>query len=154
MRVKSKRKFRLVWRMLFLLYILLLIYFLFFAEWYGRSAQVHTEPQYNLVPFLEIRRFWMYKEQIGIWNVFLNLAGNVIGFIPFGFILPVLSKELRKGGSVVFYGMAMSVIVEAMQLFGRVGSCDIDDVLLNTLGAFIGYLLFHVCNFIKILIGR
>lgn len=138
--------------MLFILYILLLIYFLFFAEWYGRTAKVHTEPQYNLIPFLEIRRFWMYKEQIGIWNVFLNLAGNVIGFIPFGFILPVLSKELRKGGSVVFYGMAMSVIVESMQLFGRVGSCDIDDVILNTLGTLVGYVMFHVCNFIKRLI--
>lgn len=148
-KVRNKKKSRLVWRMLFFVYILLLIYFLFFAEWYGRSSQVHLEPQYNLIPFLEIRRFWMYKDQIGLWNVFLNLAGNVIGFIPFGFILPLLSPELRKGGSVIFYGMTMSVVVEALQLFGRVGSCDVDDVILNTLGAFLGYISFRICYFIK-----
>lgn len=130
-------------------YIFLLIYFLFFAEWYGRSAQVHTEPQFNLIPFLEIKRFWNYRDQIGIWNVFLNLAGNVIGFFPFGFILPVMSPALRKGGHVVFYGMVMSVVVEAIQLVTLVGSCDIDDVILNTFGAFLGYLCFQVCNMIK-----
>lgn len=134
---------------MFFVYILLLIYFLFFAEWYGRSAEVHVEPQYNLIPFYEISRFWKYREQIGIWNVFLNLAGNVIGFLPFGFILPVMNRDLRKGGLVVFFGMMMSIMVEAMQLIGRVGSCDVDDVILNTLGALLGYVGFRICYMIK-----
>lgn len=149
MKSGKKKKLRLVWRILFLMYILLLIYFLFFAEWYGRTSEVHLEPQYNLVPFLEIKRFWTYREQIGIWNVFLNLAGNVIGFLPFGFILPIISPDLKRGGLVVFFGMMMSIMVEMLQLIGCVGSCDIDDVILNTLGAFLGYVCFRICASIK-----
>ena len=149
MKARSKRKIRLVGRILFFLYLLLLIYFLFFAEWYGRTAQVHGEPQYNLVPFLEIKRFWNYKEQIGVWNVFLNLAGNVIGFIPYGFILPIIHPSFNRGRFVVFSGMVVSVLVEMMQLIGYVGSCDIDDVILNTTGAFLGYICFIICNRIR-----
>lgn len=149
MNAGNKKNLRLVWRILFLLYILLLIYFLFFAEWYGRTSEVYVEPQYNLIPFLEIRRFWVYREQIGIWNVFLNLAGNVIGFIPFGFILPIMSPNMQRSGLVVFFGMMMSIMVEAMQLLGHVGSCDVDDVILNTTGAFLGYICFSICNRIR-----
>lgn len=149
MNAGNKKNIRLVGRILFVVYILLLIYFLFFAEWYGRTSEVYVEPQYNLIPFLEIRRFWIYREQIGIWNVFLNLAGNVIGFIPFGFILPIMSPNLQKGGLVVFFGMMMSIMVEAMQLLGKVGSCDVDDVILNTVGAFLGYICFIICNRIR-----
>lgn len=40
--------------------------------------------RYNLVPFREIRRYLKYRGTIGSWRVFLNLAGNVVGFMPFG----------------------------------------------------------------------
>lgn len=146
---RNKRKIRLAGRICFFFYILLLIYFLFFAEWYGRDVQVHQEPQYNLIPFLEIRRFWIYREQIGIRNVFLNLAGNVIGFIPFGFALPIIRRKHMKGITVVILSMLMSIQVEVMQLVGRVGSCDVDDVILNTFGAFLGYIGFWICNWIR-----
>lgn len=149
MNLENKRKLRLVCRILFGCYVLLLIYFLFFAEWYGRTSQVYVEPQYNLIPFYEIRRFWVYREQIGIWNVFLNLVGNVIGFIPFGFFLPTMSKTLQRSDFVILGGMMMSIIVELMQLIGHVGSCDVDDVILNTLGAILGYLCFLICNRIR-----
>lgn len=42
----------------------------------------------NLVPFKEIKRFIIYYRQIGINAVILNLAGNVVAFMPFGFFLP------------------------------------------------------------------
>ncbi len=149
MNAGSKKVIRLVGSILFFLYILLLIYFLFFAEWYGRTSEVHLEPQYNLIPMLEIKRFWIYREQIGIWNVFLNLGGNVFGFVPYGFILPILHPYLNRGWFVIFSGMLMSIIVETMQLIGGVGSCDIDDVILNTTGAFLGYICFIICNRIR-----
>lgn len=151
---RNKRKIRLAGRIFFFFYILLLIYFLFFAEWYGRDVQVHQEPQYNLIPFLEIHRFWVYREQIGIRNVFLNLAGNVIGFIPFGLALPIIFRRQVKGKTVVLLGMTMSVLVEAMQLIGRVGSCDVDDVILNTLGAFLGYIIYKAVRLLYTVIVR
>lgn len=50
---------------LFAVYVILLIYFLFFSEEYGRVAQAERVYRYNLVPFVEIRRFWVYREQLG-----------------------------------------------------------------------------------------
>ena len=45
---------------LFVVYDLLQLYFLFFSEAYGRVAEAEREYRYNLVPFVEIRRFWVY----------------------------------------------------------------------------------------------
>ena len=52
---------------LFIIYVLLLIYFLFFSEAYGRVAEAEREYRYNLVPFVEIRRFWVYRDQLGLF---------------------------------------------------------------------------------------
>lgn len=53
---------------LFFLYLAVLTYFLFFSEKYGRTAE--REFSYNLTPFLEIRRFWNYREFLGLKAVF------------------------------------------------------------------------------------
>ena len=68
----------------FLTYIMILIYFVFFAELFGRT-HLATEYRYNLVPFKEIKRFIMYYDTLGTMAVFLNLAGNVLAFMPLGF---------------------------------------------------------------------
>ena len=52
--------------------------------------------RYNLIPFVEIRRFWVYRKQLGLMAVVTNLFGNVIGFLPFGFILPVILDKMRS----------------------------------------------------------
>ena len=62
---------------LFICYLLGLTYFLFFAESYGRTV-TDREYSYNLVPFLEIKRFWQNRKLIGHFAVFINLAGNVL----------------------------------------------------------------------------
>lgn len=153
MRNRTKKQIRLAGGLLFVGYILLLIYFLFFAEWYGRGQNVQTELHYNFVPLLEIRRFWIYRETLGFWPVFLNLACNVIGFIPFGFILPVLDRSMRRGIRVVALGCLLSVFIECMQLILKVGCCDVDDVILNTVGVAIGSVLFSVCDCIRRLVN-
>ena len=80
---------------------------------------------------------------------FLNLAGNVIGFLPFGFFLPILSRRLRNGVLVTMSGFGLSLLVESIQLIFKVGCFDVDDLILNTLGAAIGYMLFAVCNYLR-----
>ena len=62
----------------FLIYIVALIYFVFFAEMLGR-ADVPFNYRYNLVPFKEIKRFIIYYRQIGINAVILNLAVKCSG---------------------------------------------------------------------------
>lgn len=102
MKQETKARIRVVGRILFLVYLLALVYFLFFAEEYGRRNFFELDYRYNLVPFQEIRRFWIYREKVGFLAAFLNLAGNVIGFLPFGFIVPVMHKKWRVSGKYRF----------------------------------------------------
>ena len=45
--------------------------------------------------------------------------------------------------------MGLSLCVEIIQLFTRVGSFDVDDILLNTIGGVLGYIIFLICNGIR-----
>ena len=127
----TERQVRILGSALFLVYMGGLIYFLFFAENYGRSAQ-GIGYRYNLVPLREIRRFLENEEILGRRAVFLNVAGNILGFVPFGAILPLLHRRYRNAGRMICVCLLFSVGVEIAQLLLRRGICDVDDVILNT----------------------
>lgn len=144
---RKKKIFRAVGKVLFLLYVVFLIYFLFLAEWYGRTG-ISEEYRYNLELFREIKRFIIYREQLGAFTVFANLAGNILIFVPYGFFISVASRE-RGFFKTLFFSMGLSLCVEIIQLFTRVGSFDVDDILLNTIGGVLGYIIFLICNGIR-----
>ena len=143
---RTKKRIRLVSWVLFVMYILLLVYFLFLSEEYGRKDFALREYRYNLTPFQEIKRFWVYREKVGYFAAFLNLAGNGIGFLPFGFFLPIISYRFRNVFLTGILGFSLSLLVECVQLVGKVGCFDVDDLILNTLGAVMGYVIFLICN--------
>lgn len=142
MAAKSKRR-RLVAGILFLLYFCVLFYFLFFSEEMGRTFSERTY-HYNLVPLKEIRRFLHYWRTLGITAVFLNLAGNILAFMPFGSFLPMFSARCKKWRFTVLYSFELSLLVELLQLVFKVGSFDVDDLLLNTIGGMLGYLVYQM----------
>ncbi len=80
--------------------------------------------------------------------MFTNLFGNVIIFMPFGFFMPMASKY-RSFLVTLFGSFGLSLCVETFQFFSRVGSFDVDDLLLNTIGGVAGYLLFVICAAIR-----
>ena len=143
---RTKKRIRLVSWVLFVMYILLLVYFLFLSEEYGRKDFALREYRYNLTPFQEIKRFWIDRKIVGFFAAFLNLAGNVIGFVPFGFFLPIISYRFRNVFLTGILGFSLSLLVEGIQLIGKVGCFDVDDLILNTLGAVMGYVIFLICN--------
>lgn len=143
---ETKKKIKTAGAVLFVLYILALIYFLFFADRYGQMAFAEREYHYNLVFFQEIRRFWTYREQLGILAVASNLLGNVVGFMPFGMILPLICRNARGFFFITFSGFTLSLCVEVTQLMTKLGSFDVDDLIMNTLGTAAGYLIFAVCH--------
>lgn len=130
---------------LFGLYIVGLVYFLFFSEGFGRGMDGAVY-DYNVVPFREIRRYLTYWRVLGVRSVFLNLAGNVIGFMPFGALLPIMVRDVRKPWKVALLSFEISAIIEVSQLLFQVGCFDVDDMILNTLGGFLGYGVFWVSN--------
>lgn len=123
---------------LFFIYLVALIYFVFFAEEYGRTEPA-SEFCYNLVPFQEIRRYIEYRAMIGIPSVILNLVGNIVAFVPFGFLLPMISPKERRAGMIFLLALELSLMIEVVQLFSHVGSFDVDDLILNTAGGLLGY---------------
>ena len=71
----SIKKLRWGGRVLLVLYLACLIYFMFFSESYGRT-EIHTEYRYNLVLFREIRRFLQHSDILGMPAVLINLNGG------------------------------------------------------------------------------
>ena len=139
----KKRRLRILGKIIFIIYIVFLVYFLIFSDWYGRDA-VLKEYHYNFKPFQEIKRFWEYREKLGMWSV-VNLLGNIAIFVPLGFIEPMASRERSFLGTILD-GFAVSFLVEIFQFVSKVGRFDVDDLILNTLGVAIGYMVFGICN--------
>ena len=80
----------------------------------------------------------------------VNACLNVLLFVPFGFFLPMLWKEFRSIKSVALAGIVATFFIEISQLFtGR--ATDIDDIITNSIGTLIGYLIvrFVTENFTK-----
>lgn len=86
---------------------------------------------------------------IGNFAVFINLAGNVLAFVPFGFFLPMLNRHTRGIFRMALFTFEFSFLVETIQLVSRVGSFDVDDLTLNTLGGILGYLIFAFCDYVR-----
>ena len=68
---------------------------------------------------------------------------NVIMLMPFGFLLPTLFRDKRKLWKTALSGALFSVLIECSQLLNY-RSTDVEDVILNTLGAGIGYLIYRL----------
>ena len=147
MNSKKKRRLRIAGQCFFAVYVLFVVYFLLFSDVYGRTGEMQ-EYHYNLVFFKEIKRFWNYREQIGLFRAAINLFGNVVIFIPFGFFMAMASKT-RSVFAVTGYSFGLSLLIEAVQLLTKVGRFDVDDLLLNTVGGILGYIIFVICNAIR-----
>jgi len=85
----------------------------------------------NLIPF-----YWITE---GV----LPYIENILLFIPFGFLLPCIWKKYDVLWKAALSGFTFSLVIELCQLFNR-GITDIDDLLMNTLGALIGWVIFKL----------
>ena len=138
--MKKEFNHKAVMKLLFIIYMCVLVYVVFFAEAMGRTPQ--DGYVYNLTPLKEIKRFMKY-----IWDndalgraARLNIFGNIIAFIPFGIYLPYTSESKLGFISTFLYTFSLSLTIELVQLITKVGSCDVDDIILNALGGVIGYI--------------
>lgn len=132
----SKRQIRAAF---FLLYALVMLWLLLLRRTPRPiSLEEAVQSSTNLVPFATIRH--QLRLLGGPWTGFAvkNLVGNVVLFIPLGF-LPALGRSPRRSGWCLLLAALLIAAVEAAQLLLRVGSADVDDWLLNMLGVLLGY---------------
>ena len=147
MQKKRKYQIKLGTLVLLVLYFLVLVYVCFISEAYGRTEL--DSYHYNLIPFREITRFYIYRDVVGAKAFVLNLFGNVIAFMPFGLFIPILLKRRRNVKSILRMTFLLSLGIEIIQLLTRTGSFDVDDLILNTLGGLLGYLLFVILDLFR-----
>lgn len=134
----------------FLVYLMLVIYVTLFAWNYGASLGPAGPGgrNYNFIPFRSIYRIAVYSPTIV--DPIKILIGNIILFIPFGFLAPIAIKKLRKSVLITTgLGMLLSIAIESSQFLFTYRVSNIDDVILNTLGAFIGAVMIKICFFVK-----
>ena len=122
----------------FSVYLVALLYFLLFAEGFGRLS-VRPEYRYNLTLFQEIKRYILYWRKIGWQLAALNLIGNIAAFIPFGICVPLIGCTKPNFWKAFIASFGLSLAIELTQLLAKIGSCDVDDLFLNTLGGILGY---------------
>ncbi len=119
--------------LVFILYIVCLYYILTYQD---------SNSGINLIPFKEIFRY-----SIGSYKFMKNVVGNILLFLPFGFFTAYYLNT-KKISPVIWTAVIVSVTAEVMQYYlGRI--FDIDDIILNVLGAFIGFLLYVALSAIK-----
>ena len=121
--------------------------FYVFSDGFGRSE--YTEYHYNLTLFKEIRRFYTYRELVGTKAFLLNIVGNVVCFMPFGFILPIITRLGERWLNTLLLSFLLTLSIETIQLVFRVGSFDVDDMFLNTVGGAAGYVSVTMLKWIR-----
>lgn len=126
-----------------LVYVFVMIVLLFRRGNYGDTISLieYVKNSANLVPFRTIN---MYVDAIssGVISYHLiidNLLGNIILFMPIGIYLPYYFKRITKAHQVLVVTLIIIFVVETTQLITMRGRFDIDDLILNTCGALIGF---------------
>ena len=94
----------------------------------------------NLIPFRMFRIYGYYFRWGNFLYILINFIGNMLVFLPLGFFPALLFRKARWWRSVLIGG-GISTFVEFGQFF-LMRQSDIDDVLLNALGALLGYWTF------------
>lgn len=146
---QNKSRFQFV---LFGVYCSVMAYLLFARPMYHAALPYWEKVQrnLNLIPFHSIRRFLrllgLSSRPDLMLHAAVNLFGNVILFLPLGYLLPKIWTAQRKLWIVLLTTAAAITLVELTQLLTLVGSCDIDDLILNVLGAALGYGLFRLAH--------
>lgn len=129
-----KHRWKEILWVIFLLYIGVLLRITVFRSSFG-SYPLCSHGQIELVPFVGLIQ--IFHNSVGM---FLYLfVGNLVWFVPLGLLLPVLTKA-RK--ATILWGLGLSLYIEVSQYVFGTGVSEVEDLILNTAGTGIGYLIY------------
>ena len=125
-----------LYKILIPFYTLFLLYLMFFG--FGRSQYdiniVRLIPMFSTVGFVKQTILWK--------TIIINIFGNILIFVPFGF-LGIVFPKLNNFWILILDFLFAIIILESFQYFTRLGVFDIDDVILNTVGVAIGFWIYR-----------
>lgn len=156
-RTSSTRVFRLLCVLYLILYLYLLLTVTLMEKGFGRGALIAAHPdnarayylQYfvNFQPFRSIWEVYilgLVKGYVAPYYVLLNLLGNVCALMPLSILLPRLFPAQRRWFVFLPTVVASVLLIELLQFLLMVGSCDVDDLILNAGGALLLYFLLRI----------
>ena len=146
------KKHRVILKMIWWGYVVLFFMFVVikftgsFTELANKITTASFGENLNLMPFRTISvQLAHFSEG---WARF-NIVGNTIPFIPLGFLMPMVYHKVNSFAKILVIGISSVLLIELFQLFTRLGSFDVDDIMLNMIGILSGYFMLW---FIKLLL--
>lgn len=97
------------------------------------------EPRLELIPFMDIVAVLRDTDTPGA-GAFINIAGNLVLLAPLGFLLPLFWSYFGSARRTILLAAGMSLSIELIQLIAG-GVTSVDDLILNTAGALVGFVL-------------
>ncbi|CEE00686.1 hypothetical protein BT1A1_0838 [Caldibacillus thermoamylovorans] len=145
-----KKVVKIIFCISFIFYLLALVMLLFIGVmfvgvrghiWTDLSLIEYIRTSSNFVPFKTISTYIMamFDGSLNLGIPIKNLIGNLIMFLPMEIYLPYYIKKINKVGRFTFSMIILLFVIEVTQLVTRRGSFDIDDFILNMVGALIGF---------------
>ena len=121
------------------IYSIIVVWGLYIGSYY---RQYLNEFKYNLYPFKTIFSYIIEYNSNNTTPFIINIIGNIVVFIPFGFLFPItFHKQLNRLDKLLFASSTGILIIEILQLLFKLGVFDIDDIILNTIGVVIGFVI-------------
>lgn len=124
----------------FLIYYALLLFYCFIII---RTSKYDLSSA-NFIPFMSIRRY-INHNGLSIIENFFDFFGNLLFFAPAGFYIKIIKPKINIFYIILIPIIASSVI-ELSQLILKNGNCDIDDVILNSMGFYFGYIFKYIID--------
>ncbi|UOO38240.1 VanZ family protein [Oscillospiraceae bacterium CM] len=122
------------------IYIIILLRITVFRHDFFRH-RLFENGQVNLIVFKVYFEILMEKNYLFFIYLFV---GNIVSFMPLGFLLPFIAKKDITLPFVVLTGGFVSLVIEVSQYVFGTGESELDDILLNTIGAVLGFLLYRL----------
>ncbi len=135
----AKKTYRIIFMILFILYLSILAFLTLAGRLYGGRAIYRS---INIIPFATILQYLTSFVNPNI--VIMNIWGNIEAFMPMGLLLPVNFGRMRKFKKVLFVVLIVTFSIEVLQYITGSGASDIDDVILNVFGGILGYLIYRL----------
>ena len=144
---KRKITLRIIW-WIYIIALFLLVVIKFHGSTSGIISRIENNSlpgsiNYNLIPF---RSIGTQLENISEGWARYNLIGNIVPFMPFGFLLPIAFRKINSFWKVIGVGFIVDLCIEVFQYITKTGSFDVDDIILNMIGIALGYLFVKFIN--------
>jgi glycopeptide antibiotics resistance protein len=131
-----------------ILYSATLLYWMFLG--FGRELRPGGPLHYNLVPWKTVSLYFDMENGLSLWTRAVNLLGNVAVFVPLGIFLPTIWNQLRSALRLALVMVPAILLLECLQMLLHAGSFDVDDLLLNMLGVWVGYAMVRLAGAVAV----